>query len=321
MRSRISTTARRLLSHQVLEPATCRLNSDASTMLISTEARGVKDASQYIAGITNTDVENNPNLAAYFAANFPEYFKDGKENESHATAEGDLEEKFVDVAPENNIRSLFAYKRTKNGTNHCYRMRDEERLIPGILYGSDPTKGIYSSDASSKAMLSTPLNQIEREMDRFTYHRFESRVYDLTLLENEDDTDGEIHRVIPRDVQHHPIYTKYYCVNYLRYFPGRPINIPITYINEEESPALKRGGFIAPVNKYVSCVIDDGVPIPEALELECTGIGLKEVIRMDRIIFPEGVRVNSNVDLDKFLVGTCFGRRLNAEVEEEEEEP
>jgi len=326
MRSRLSTTARRLLLRpQALEPANYRRLSisNASKKFLSTNARGAKkDASQYITGVTNADVENNPNLAAFFAANYPEYFEDEKENESSSTSVEDsvVKEKPLDVTPESNIRSLFAYKRTKDGTNHCYRLRDEQRLIPGTLYGSDPTRGIFSSNKSSNTMLMTPLNQIVREMDRFTYHRFESRVYDLTLLEDENDTEGQVHRVMPRDVQHHPVDTKYYCVNYLRYFPGRPIKIPITYINEEESPALKRGGFIAPVNRYVTCVIDDGVPIPEALELECSGLALKEVIRMDRILFPEGVRVSSNVNVDKFLVGTCFGRRILVETETVEEE-
>ena len=82
------------------------------------------------------------------------------------------------------------------------------------------------------------------------------------------------------------------------------------YINEEESPAMKRGGFIAPVNRYVPCLVEDGVKIPDGIELDCTGATLKEVIRRDRLIFPDGVIPGKKVK-DDFLIGTIFGRKAD----------
>ena len=72
--------------------------------------------------------------------------------------------------------------------------------------------------------------------------------------------------VRPANMQRHPIQNKIYCVNFLRYHPGRPIRIPIRFINEEESPALKRGGFIVPINKTVECIVEDGAVIPESID-------------------------------------------------------
>jgi hypothetical protein len=54
------------------------------------------------------------------------------------------------------------------------------------------------------------------------------------------------------------------------------------------------------------------------LELECTGLKLKEVVRLNRIIFPEGVRASKHVNPKTFLVGTVFGRRSDT-VEEKPE--
>lgn len=215
---------------------------------------------------------------------------------------------------EKNIRPMISYKRdleTEEGSRQCQELRATTEMIPGILYGSDPTKDIKYNDPSSKILVKTPFRHIQRELNLYTYHNFESRVYDLTLFEDEDDMEGTVHRVLPTGVQYHPINQfKLYCCNFLRYHPGRPINIPIVYINEEESAALKRGGFIAPFNRHVSCIVQDGVKIPEAIEMDCTGIKLKDVLRRDRLLFPDGVEPSPKTK-ESFLIGTVFGRRTD----------
>lgn len=270
----------------------------------STKVELAQDPGKLVQGITAKDLENNSTLADYFAANCPTYGVDTSED----VEEGDETEMEVDSTPPNNVRSLHAYLREEEGSKESVRLRQED-MIPGVLYGSDPFQKILSNDPTSKILVKTPLFQLQRELDRFTYHNFESRVYDLTLYSNEEDTEGTLHRVLPKNIQFHPVQNKLYCVNYLRYYPGRPIQIPIVYINEEESPAMKRGGFIAPVTRHIRCIVEDGVRIPDCVEMDCTGLKLKDVIRLDRIIFPEGVRVSKTVNKQKFLVGTVFGRR------------
>ena len=272
------------------------------------------DPSRYVSGVTNEDIEKDPVLAAYFAANFPE-------DEPMMLGKPIVEEKEEEEEEEavsRNIRELHCLKRDheiEEGSRVCRRLR-HDRFIPGLIYGSDPTKGILSKDPSSKVFIKTPWNLLQRELD--LYHRnIECRVYDLTLFEDPEDTVGNVHRVIPTDVQWHPMQHKIYCCNFLRYFPGRPIKIPIVYINVDESPVMKRGGFIAPVNRHLEVVIEDGVPIPERLELDCTGFKVKQVIRSESIILPDGVKPSRRVKLDRFLVGTVFGKRMKGEEEEE----
>ena len=295
-----------MMASPLLLSLAARRSTALPTRFLSTYA----DPSRYVEGVTNEDLANDPVLAAFFAANFP--------TDEPPLMGKPIGEKKVDDAL--NIRELSCLLRDakrEEGSRTCQQLRSE-RFIPGLVYGSNPQLGIYSHDSSSQIFIKTPWTLLQRELD--LYHRnFESRVYDLTIYENQDDTEGTVHRVLPRDVQRHPVQSTVFCTNFLRYFPGRPISIPIVNVNEEESPALKRGGFIAPISRHVECIVQDGVPIPEKLELECTGLRIKEVVRMGRIIFPDGVKPSKSVNIDQFLVGTVFGRRMMDEEEEGEE--
>jgi large subunit ribosomal protein L25 len=268
---------------------------------------------KFVQGLTAEDVEKNETIAAFLRANFK-----ADDDMRHVGRVDDAVEAVADEAVEKddasdrNIRKISCFRRhpiEEEGSRRCRNIRDNLE-IPGLLYGGDPFKGIHSEDESSRIYVKTAWKVLQRELD--LYHRaFESRVYDLTVFEDETDTEGTVHRVVPTNVQRHPIQNKLFCVNYLRYHAMRPIQIPIVYVNEEESPAMKRGGFIAPVKRYVSCMVDEGVPIPERLELECTGLQLREVVRLDRIIFPEGVKISKQVKPDRFVIGTVFGRRAD----------
>lgn len=302
------------------------------------------DLSELITGTTNADLETNEDLYKYALANFPEYFEMEDDEEKGIELEYDLDlepshehEPLQEdptaiqystnptimqhsIDPTTNIRPLYAYSRcphTEEGSRRCKSMR-YQNLIPGILYGSDPTQTIPSNQSSSKLYVKTPWNLLQRELDLYTRHKFQSRVYDLTIYQETQDKEGIIHRVTPRDVQFHPILNKLYCINYLRYYPGRVIHLPIHYMHQEESIAMKRGGFIAPVSRVVPCVIDEEFDVPEHIELDCTGMMVGEVVRMDRLVFPEGVRTAKKVNVKEFLIGTCFGRRREQEAEEED---
>jgi large subunit ribosomal protein L25 len=292
------------------------------------------DPSNLVSGLTPEQVEANPQIAEFLRSNFdndeegdgfvipPEILKEYGYDvpditpDAAAAAEAekyDYAKPKVDLGlgtPEQqamNIRTLTTFLRTEEGTNACNRLRYDE-MIPGMLYGSDSSKGVLSLNKETRIMLKTPWRTLQRELDRF-HRKIESRVYDLTIYEDESDTEGSVHRVVPRDVQRHPVQGSIYCTNFVRYHAGRPLKIPIVYINEEESAALKRDGYIVPINKFVECFVEDGVPIPEALELECAGLQLKDVVRMDRLIFPDGVRHTDRVDPEKFLIGPVFGGR------------
>ena len=231
-------------------------------------------------------------------------------------------------------------------------------LIPGIVHGSNPQTGVVSVDPSSKVLVKTPWFEIQRELDRY-HRDFEKRVYALTIYNADDCdvsyhaskqnipppqykvcqetmTISEIPPppppqlklrtpiienllVLPSDLQMHPIDHTAFCLNYIRYHAKKPINLPIRTINEEESPAMKRGGFLAFANRSIPCLVEEGAVIPEFLALECTGLRQKDVVRRGRLVLPEGVRVCDWVGED-YLVGTVFGSKGGGVVEEDSEE-
>jgi Ribosomal protein TL5, C-terminal domain len=295
----------------------------------------LQDPSKFVHGITLDDVKDNASLLEYLQANFPELFVLPPEDSQMALPGSAVET--IDEAPAPiassyplNIRPLttFVRKATEDGSRRSRLLRYHD-MIPGLLHGSYN----LGKRTHHKLPVKTPWNLLQRELDR--YHRaFECRVYSLKVLEEEtgeatveNDEDGnsgavvEELKVIPHCVQRHPIYNKVYCVNYVRYYANRPIPIPVAYTNEEESPALKRDGFILPIKRTIEVVVEDGVPIPEKLEVECTGLKFKEVIRLDRVMLPQGVSVTKRVLArgKDFLIGVVHGRNRGGAADDDDE--
>ena len=143
----------------------------------------------------------------------------------------------------------------------------------------------------------------------------ESRVYNLTVDPSNGGVDSELFakmnqtefKVVPRQLQMHPVRNQVICLNFLRYWPGRIISIPLKYINEDLSPAIKRGAFIIAQNRWIDCIVEDGAVVPEFIEVKCEELLLKNCIKLDRIIKPEGVTWGPKVK-DNFIVGSVFGR-------------
>ena len=302
----------------------------------------LEDPGKLVAGLRSEDVESNPEVSEFLRSNFGdettgeediasgiqipvEVLREfGIEDDAVATPNKKYGDPRVDAGLGNaeqeklNIRVLKAYTRSEEGSRACRQHRNNN-MIPGILFGGDPTSKILSSDSSSKLLLKTPWPELQRELDRY-HRRFESRVYDLTVFEDESDTEGTVHRVVPSSVQRHPVQGTIYCANFLRYHAGRPLKIPVTYINEEESPALKRDGYIIPVKRHVECFVEEGVPIPDVLEVECAGLRVKDVIRIDRLIFPDGVKPIDTLDLSNFVIGPVRGGKTSSADDDGENE-
>jgi large subunit ribosomal protein L25 len=88
-------------------------------------------------------------------------------------------------------------------------------------------------------------------------------------------------------------------VNFLLYQPGSVLRIPLTYENAELSVDLRRGCFVAKVNRYVECVCTGDVP--NYLNVDLTGREKNDVIRIGSIVFPPGVRPHKTVT-DDFVI-------------------
>ena len=88
-------------------------------------------------------------------------------------------------------------------------------------------------------------------------------------------------------------------LNFLLYHPGNLLRIPFVYEDADLSTDLKRGCFIKKVHQFIECVCTGSVPTSITVNLANAKKG--DVIRVDTIEFPPGVKPSKNVKKD-FIV-------------------
>jgi len=101
---------------------------------------------------------------------------------------------------------------------------------------------------------------------------------------------GTKHRVLPRDVQFHPVSDTPMHVDFLRFDPKRKIsaNVPVVFEGEGESPGLKSGGVLNIVRYEVEvlCTADN---IPPELILQLAGLDVGDSMHASAVTLPTGV--------------------------------
>jgi large subunit ribosomal protein L25 len=105
------------------------------------------------------------------------------------------------------------------------------------------------------------------------------------------DVGGEKIQAIPRDYQLDPVSDKPLHVDFLRVTPDSTITIdvPVQFINETQSPGVKRGGVVNVVRHRISllCRVD---AIPEKIVADLTGLDINDSLHISSVALPEGVR-------------------------------
>lgn len=105
------------------------------------------------------------------------------------------------------------------------------------------------------------------------------------------DVGGEKIQAIPRDYQLDPVSDKPLHVDFLRVTPDSTITIdvPVQFINETQSPGVKRGGVVNIVRHRISllCRVD---AIPERIVADLTGLEINDSLHISSVTLPEGVR-------------------------------
>lgn len=171
---------------------------------------------------------------------------------------------------------LKAQARSGVGKGAARALR-REGLIPAVIYG----------DKKSPLPISISYNEA---MKRIYAGGFLSHT--LTI-----DVDGEKHQVIPRDYQLDPVKDKAMHVDFLRIGKGSKINVqvPVHFINEEQSPGIKRGGVLNIVHHTLDLTVAAD-NIPEAVEVDLTGLDVGETIHLSSIKLPGGATDHSHED-------------------------
>lgn len=131
--------------------------------------------------------------------------------------------------------------------------------------------------------------------------------------------DGESVRVIPKDYQLDPVRDFPLHVDFLRIGKGArlTLDLPVHFLNEDDSPGLERGGVLNIVRHTVEVDVPADA-IPEALEADLTGLDIGDSIHISNVPLPEGVRPTIT-DRD-FTIATIAAPAVLAPEEEEEVE-
>ncbi len=196
------------------------------------------------------------------------------------------------------VHQLAAEPRERAGKGAARATRRAGR-VPGVIYGAkkDPV------------MISMDPRELQREISTGGFFS--------TLLDI--DVGNKKERVLPRDLQLHPVTDRPIHVDFLRVSRDTQINVevPVTFLNEEESPGLKRGGVLNVV-RYTVEVACQADAIPQAIEVDLTGRDIGDSVHISEISLPEGVEPTIT-DRD-FTIATVAAPSVIPEEAEEGEE-
>ena len=130
---------------------------------------------------------------------------------------------------------------------------------------------------------------------------------------------GDSVRVIAKDFQLDPVRDSLLHVDFYRVAKGAKLTleIPVNFVNDEESPGLKRGGVLNVVRHTVELEVP-AEAIPDELVADLTGLDIGDGIHISDITLPDGV-VPTITDRD-FTIATIAAPAGLTEAEEAGEE-
>lgn len=169
--------------------------------------------------------------------------------------------------------------------------------IPAVIYGDNkpPTPISLDQHALTQQVLKG---------------HFTSTVLEINI-------EGKKEKVIPRDLQVHPVRDTPVHVDLLRISADGIIRaaVPVRFLNEGRSPGLKRGGVLNIVRHDIEvfCPYDK---MPPYFEVDLEGLEIGAAIHVSDLTLPEGVQPTIQ-DRD-FTVATIAGA-VKQEVEETED--
>ncbi len=194
--------------------------------------------------------------------------------------------------------SLNAEARERVGKGSARAARRAGR-VPAVIYGD------------KKSPVSITLSQ--NELRKVIHHgHFMNSTIDITV-------GGKTERVLPRDIQLHPVTDRPTHVDFLRLAKDAKIDImvPVEFINDEESPGLKRGGVLNIVRHEIEFTCPASA-IPDAIIIDLTGLDINDSIHISSVTLPEGV-IPVIADRDFTIATVVAPSALKSEEEEEAE--
>ena len=168
---------------------------------------------------------------------------------------------------------FYCEPRERIGTGGARAAR-REGWVPGVLYGGD----------AEPVAIRLKQNEINKA---YNTGRLKSHLAKIDV----PGEDGQ-QPVIPRDVQVHPVSGVPMHVDMMRVDEKTRIDVtvPVRFVNEEQSPGLKKGGVLNVVRHDIH-VYAPATAIPEVFEVDVTGHEVGHTIHVSAIDLPNGVKL------------------------------
>ena len=193
--------------------------------------------------------------------------------------------------------TISAEPRERAGKGASRALRREGR-VPAVIYG-DKKEAIT-------------IHVEERALNKLlgTGHFMNSLV--------QVDVDGKKTRTLPKDVAFDPVTDRPLHVDFFRLAKGAKVqvNIPVVFINEEDSPGLKRGGVMNVVRHELDLMCDAD-HIPDEIEIDVTGLEIGDSIHISHVTLPEGAE-SAITDRDFTIAGVTAPSALKSSEDEDE---
>ena len=167
----------------------------------------------------------------------------------------------------NSIEASIRSTKTKGEINSL-RQKGE---VPAIIYGG--------TEENQKISLSK--KQVQYLIDQ---ENFLSKILSVKI-------DNKSINVLPRDVSFDPISDDPIHIDFLRIVKGAKVilEIPVKFINNENSPGLKRGGVLNIVRRNIELICPTE-NIPTELVVDLDGLEIGTSIKISSINLPENVK-------------------------------
>jgi large subunit ribosomal protein L25 len=180
--------------------------------------------------------------------------------------------------------TLAAETRGQVGKGASRSLRREGR-VPAVIYGNkqDPA----SIHVEEKALMRLLM----------TGHFMNS----VVMVE----IDGKAVRTLPKDVSFNVVTDRPVHVDFLRISEHATVhvNVPVVFIDEEESKGIKRGGVLNIVRHELE-LICDAAEIPDEIAISLKGTDVGDSIHISNVKLPKGV--TSAIDDRDFTIATLI---------------
>ena len=172
-------------------------------------------------------------------------------------------------------------------------------MVPGIVYGkgTEPTKIAFENKILQKLMHTGA---------------FYSTIIDI-------DIDGKSEKVLPKQLQYHPVTDKLIHFDFLRVQEDTKVTVDVRveFLSQDVCPGLKKGGVLNLVRREVelSCNANN---IPDKLQFDLVNSEIGDSVKISNINLPEGVKPTIT-DRD-FVIATLVPPTVEVETKPAETE-